>query len=79
MVHRLNVSPSFPSIRQKKWVFAQERDQAIVEEVCKLQEAGFIREVYYWLAGECGDGQESQREMENMCGLHKSKQSMPQR
>ena len=52
MVHRLNVSPSFPPIRQKKRVFAPERDQAIVEEVRKLQEASFIREVYYpdWLA-----------------------------
>ena len=51
-VHRLNVSPSFPLIRQKKWVFAQERDKAIAEEVRKLQEAKFIREVYYpdWLA-----------------------------
>ena len=52
MVHRLNVSPDFPSIRQKKRVFAPERDQAIAEEVRKLQEANFIREVYYpdWLA-----------------------------
>ena len=52
MVHRLNVSLSFPPIRQKKWVFASERDQAIAEEVCKLQESNFIREVYYpdWLA-----------------------------
>ena len=51
MVHRLNVSPSFPPVRQKKRVFTQERDQAIVEDVGKLQEAGFIREVYYpdWL------------------------------
>ena len=52
MVHRLNVSPSFPPVRQKKRVFALERDQAIVEEVRKLQEASFIRESYYpdWLA-----------------------------
>ena len=52
MVHRLSVSPAFPFIRQKKRVFAPERDQAIVEEVRKLQEASFIREVYYpdWLA-----------------------------
>ena len=47
MVHMLNVSPTFPPIHQKKRVFAQERDRAIVEEVCKLQEAGFIREFYY--------------------------------
>ena len=36
IVHKLNVSPSFPSICQKKWVFKQERDKAIAEEVCKL-------------------------------------------
>ena len=47
IVHRLNVSPSFPPVRQKKWVFDQERDRAIAEESDKLQEAGFIREVYY--------------------------------
>ena len=52
MVHRLNLSPSFPPIHQKKRVFAQERDKAIVEKVCKLQDVEFIREVYYldWLA-----------------------------
>ena len=47
MVHRLNVSPAFPPIRQKKRVFTPERDRAIAEEVRKLQEANFIREVYY--------------------------------
>ena len=33
-------------------MFTQERDRAIAEEVSKLQEAGFIKEVYYpdWLA-----------------------------
>ena len=52
MVHRLNVSPSVPPIHQKKRVFTLERDQTIAEEVHKLQEANFIREVYYpdWLA-----------------------------
>ena len=51
IVHRLNVSPFFPPIRQKKQVFTSEQDQAIAEEVYKLQEASFIREVYYpnWL------------------------------
>ena len=34
MVRKLNVSPTFPPIHQKKQVFAQERDRAIVEEVC---------------------------------------------
>ena len=52
MVHRLNVNPASSPIRQKKRVFAQERDKAIAEEVRKLLEAGFIQEVYYpdWLA-----------------------------
>ena len=42
IVHKLNVSPSFPPIPQKKLVFAQERDRAIAEEVRKLLEADFI-------------------------------------
>ena len=52
IVHRLNVNPDFPPVRQKKRVFAQELDKAVAEEVRKLLEAGFIREVYYpdWLA-----------------------------
>ena len=52
IVHRLNVSPSFSLIRQKKRVFAQEQDKTIAEEVQNLLEADFIREVYYpdWLA-----------------------------
>ena len=51
MVHKLNVSPSFLPVQQKKRVFTQERDKAIVEKVRKLLEADFIREMYYleWL------------------------------
>ena len=47
MVHRLNVSPSFLPIYQKKRVFVPKRDQTIAEEVHKLQKVNFIREVYY--------------------------------
>ena len=52
IVHRLNINSASSPIQQKKRVFAQERDKAIAEEVRKLLEAGFIREVYYldWLA-----------------------------
>ena len=52
IVHRLNVNPDSSPVRLKKRVFAQERDKAVAEEVRKLLEAGFIREVYYpdWLA-----------------------------
>ena len=47
IVHMLNVNPASSPIRQKKRVFTPERDRAIAEEVRKLLEAGFIREVYY--------------------------------
>ena len=52
IVYRLNVNLGYSPIRQKKRVFVQKQDKAIVEEVRKLLEAGFIREVYYpdWLA-----------------------------
>ena len=52
ITHRLNVYPSFKPVRQKKRVFAPERDNAIKEEVQKWTVVKFIREVYYpdWLA-----------------------------
>ena len=50
--HRLNVSPSFKPVNQKRRSFAPERKKAINEEVGKLLQAGEIREVEYpeWLA-----------------------------
>ena len=52
ITHRLNVSPSFKSVKQKRRSFACERQKAINEEVSKLLQAGAIREVEYpeWLA-----------------------------
>ena len=52
ITHRLNVSPSFKPIKQKRRSFAPERQKAINEEVSKLLQAGVIREVEYpeWLA-----------------------------
>ena len=52
ITHRLNVYPSSMPVRQKKKVFAPEKDDAIKEEVQKLTLEKFIREVYYpdWLA-----------------------------
>ena len=52
ITYRLNVSPSYEPVRQKKRVFTPERDNAIKEEVHKLVTAEFIREVYCldWLA-----------------------------
>ena len=50
--HRLNTSPSFKPVKQKRRSFAPERQKAINEEVSKLLQAGAIREVEYseWLA-----------------------------
>ena len=52
ITHRLNVYLSSKPVRQKKRVFAPERDNAIKEEVQMLTTAQFIQEVYYpdWLA-----------------------------
>ena len=52
ITHRLNVSPSFNPIKQKRRSFVPERQKAINEEVGKLLHAGEIREVEYleWLA-----------------------------
>ena len=51
ITHCLNVYPSSKPVRQKKRVFAPERDNAIKEEVQKLTTVEFIWEVYYldWL------------------------------
>jgi BarA-like signal transduction histidine kinase len=52
IAHNLNVNPSISPVKQKRRVFALERNAAMMEEVNKLLTAGFIREVYYpeWLA-----------------------------
>ena len=52
ITHRLNVNPSFKSVKQKRRSFAPERQKAINEEVGKFLQAKAIREVEYpeWLA-----------------------------
>ena len=52
ITHRLNVSPSFKPVKQKRRSFAPERQKAINEEVGKLLQECAIREVEYpeWLA-----------------------------
>ena len=52
ITHRLNVSPSFKPVKQKRRSFALERQKVINEEVSKLLQAGAIREEEYpeWLA-----------------------------
>ena len=52
ITHRLNVSPSFKPVKQKRRSFALDRQKAINEEVGKLLQEEAIREVEYpeWLA-----------------------------
>ena len=52
ITHRFNVNPSFKPVKQKRRIFAPERQKAINEEVGKLFQAKAIREVEYpeWLA-----------------------------
>ncbi|KAL0431952.1 UNVERIFIED_CONTAM: Retrovirus-related Pol polyprotein from transposon gypsy [Sesamum radiatum] len=52
IVHRLNVDPMMPPVKQKKRSFGAERNRIIEEEVKKLLEAGYVSEVQYtdWLA-----------------------------
>ena len=45
ITHRLNMSPSYKPVRQKKKVFALKRDNDIKEEVHKLVTAKFVHEV----------------------------------
>ncbi|GJU07442.1 hypothetical protein Tco_1123872 [Tanacetum coccineum] len=50
--HRLNIHPRTFPVRQKKSVLAQERNDAINQEVTRLVEARILREVYFprWVA-----------------------------
>ena len=52
ITHKLNVDPLKKTIKQKKRNFAPERQEAIKQEVDKLLEAGFIKEMQFpdWLA-----------------------------
>ena len=52
ITHKLNISPSFKPVKQKRRSFALKRQKAINEEVNKLLQAKAIREVEYpnWLA-----------------------------
>ena len=48
----LNVNPECKLVQQKRRIFAPEPNKAVTEEVEKLLESYFIREVFYpdWLA-----------------------------
>ncbi|XP_059658526.1 uncharacterized protein LOC132304834 [Cornus florida] len=50
--HSLNINPNARPVKQKQRRFAPERTRIIAEEVDRLLDGGFIREVYYpdWLS-----------------------------
>nr|XP_023920863.1 uncharacterized protein LOC112032326 [Quercus suber] len=50
--HRLNVDHKKKPVQQKRRFFAPKRNKVVMDEVNKLLDANFIREVYYpeWLA-----------------------------
>ncbi|CAL2264372.1 unnamed protein product [Prunus armeniaca] len=45
--HRLNIDPNHPPYQQKQRRFAPQQNQIISDEVDRLLEAGFIREVWW--------------------------------
>ena len=49
--HHLNINPECKLVQSKRRIFAQKHNKAVIEEVGKLLEADFIREVFYpnWL------------------------------
>ncbi|KAL5556089.1 hypothetical protein UlMin_038325 [Ulmus minor] len=51
-VHRLQVDPDHPPVKQKRRKIAPERNKAVNEEIQKLLDIGSVREVHYpdWLA-----------------------------
>ncbi|XP_059669218.1 uncharacterized protein LOC132314358 [Cornus florida] len=50
--HSLNVNPNAKPVKQKQRRFAPERNRIIAEDVDRLLDAGFVREVHYpdWLS-----------------------------
>nr|XP_017245509.1 PREDICTED: uncharacterized protein LOC108217176 [Daucus carota subsp. sativus] len=51
-LHKLNISPTYKPVRQKKRIFSPEKQSAIDAELDRLLEAGFIKEVQFptWIA-----------------------------
>ncbi|KAL5844861.1 hypothetical protein ACOSQ4_010819 [Xanthoceras sorbifolium] len=47
LVHRLQVDPDYPPVKQKRRKFAPERNKVINEEIQKLIDIGSVREVNY--------------------------------
>jgi hypothetical protein len=74
--HSLNIRARARPVKQPLRRFDEEKHRAIGEEIHKLMAAGFIKEVFHpeWLANPVPVKKKG--EMEDVCRLHWSKQSM---
>ena len=79
ITHRLNVSPSFRPVKQKRRSFTLKRQKEINEEVGKLFQENAIREVKYpeWLAKVVL--LKSKRQLEALHRFHRHQQGLPER
>nr|GEV67735.1 reverse transcriptase domain-containing protein [Tanacetum cinerariifolium] len=66
--HRLNIREGCSPVRQKKRGQAAHRNQAILEEVGKLVEAGIMKEVHYhdWLSNPTAEVEEAFKQMKQL-------------
>jgi hypothetical protein len=73
--HSLDIRAGARPVKQPLCRFDEEKRRAIGEEIHKLMAVGFIKEVFHpeWLANPVLVKKE---EMEDVCRLHWSKQSM---
>jgi hypothetical protein len=76
--HKLNVDLSMRPIKQKRLVFAPERNQAISGEVEKLlTRRVHQRSLLPRLVSQRNNGEEVQRQVENVRGFHGPEQNLP--
>ena len=74
MVHRLNVSPSFPPYPAKEKSFCPRARQGYSRRSSQVAKGRIHkRSILSRLVGQCSDSQESQRKMEDVCRLHELK------
>ena len=74
MVHRLNVSPSFPPYSAKENSVCPRARQGYSRRSSQVARGRIHkRSILSRLVGHCNDSQESQRKMEDVCRLHELK------
>ena len=52
IVHKLNADPNFKHVQQRRKAYSAKKSKAAAEEIKKLCEVGFIKEIQYttWLS-----------------------------